>query len=288
MGRIANSWSLTRESWRVLCADKSLMVFPALSAAASIAVFASFALPVVALFASGTLTTDHVRADPVYKVYGLLLSFLFYATTFFTATYCNVALVGCALERFEGKPTSFRRGIQIANSRIAQILAWSLVAATVGTILRAIEERAGFIGRIVIGLIGLAWAVATFFVVPVLVVEGVGPIDAVRRSAGIIRQKWGEALIVTAGISLVLAAAVIGVVLLTAALVVGAALLTQHWALPVAVGSLGLIAVILVALVGSTLKEIVNAALYRFATTGDVAPGFTQLSLQGVFKPKGK
>lgn len=286
MGRFANSWALTRESWNVLRAEKSLIVFPILSGVASTLVVASFALPVIVLFATNRVTADQFAQEPLYKVLSLVFAFVFYGVTFFIGTYCNVALVGCAIERFEGRQASFRRGIEIANSRIVQIIQWSLVAATVGMILRALEQRAGFLGRIVIALIGVAWAIATFFVVPILVVEGVGPFAAIKRSAGIIRQKWGEALIVNAGISIVMGVVIFGMVLVVAAAVVGAATLTQHWALPTIVGVLGVLVVILAAVVGSTLKEIVNAALYRFATTGAVAPGFSSASLAMVFAPK--
>ena len=40
--------------------------------------------------------------------------------------------------------------------------------------LQALEQRAGIVGRIVIGLVGMAWALVTMLVLPVLVIEQVG------------------------------------------------------------------------------------------------------------------
>lgn len=286
MGRFANSWALTKESIAVLRSDSKLMVFPIISGVASTLVLASFAVPVVLMVVNNpdAFRKDNVSSFP--SALFLLFSFLFYFISFFIATYCNVALVGCAMDRFEGRPVSVGRGLQIANSRIGQIAAWALVAATVGMILKALEQRAGWIGRLIINFVGLAWAIATFFVVPVLAVEGVGPFTAIKRSTGIIRQKWGEALIVNAGIGIVMGITIVLAVLVTAACVVGAAMATQGPVLPIIVGVLGLLAVVFLALVGATLKEIVNAALYRFATTGQVTPGFSSQSLGGVFGRK--
>jgi len=287
MGRFANSWALTKESIGVLRSDSRLMVFPLISGIASTLVLASFAVPVILMVVNNPdgFRKDDTTAFP--QGLFLLFSFLFYFITFFIATYCNVALVGCAMERFEGRPVSVGRGLQIANSRIGQILAWALLAATVGMILKALEQRAGWIGRIIIGLVGMAWAIATFFVVPVLAVEGVGPFAAVKRSTGIIRQKWGEALIVRAGIGMVMGLTIVLAILVTVGCVVAAAMATQGPVLPIIVGVLGLLGVMFIALVGATLKEIANAALYRFATTGQITPGFSSQALGGVFGPKG-
>jgi hypothetical protein len=48
------------------------------------------------------------------------------------------------------------------------------MSATVGIILHLIERRAGILGRIATSFIGIAWSLATFFVVPVLILENKG------------------------------------------------------------------------------------------------------------------
>jgi hypothetical protein len=288
MGRISKSFAITLESWQILRSEKSLMLFPLISAAASVLVFLSFAVPVAMVLIAGGADTDSAQAKPALSVVWFLLAFVFYFISFSVANYFNVALIGCALEKFEGRPVSLGIGLRIANSRLPQILMWSAVAATVGVILKAIQERAGFLGKIIIGLIGMAWAIATFFVIPILVIEGLGPIAAVKRSASIIKQTWGEALVARVSVSLVTGLAMVLTVAVTVGLCVLVAMTIDSIALVAAIAVVGVAALLLVTLIGTTLKEIVNAALYRYATTGAVAPGFSASSLQGIFEPKRK
>src|SRR5262249_31939363 len=123
--------------------------------------------------------------------------------------------VSCALFRFQGGSATLGDGLRAAGSRLPQIAAWALLAATVGMVLRAIEERVSWIGKWVVSLIGLAWTVVTYFVVPILAVERGGPAAAVRRSAELLRKTWGEDLAGQFSLGLVkLALAVPGILLL--------------------------------------------------------------------------
>ena len=103
------------------------------------------------------------------------------------------------MKRLDGGNPTIGDGFAIANSRLANILGYAFIAATVGLILRAIQERVGFLGKIVVGLIGAGWSVATYLVVPVLVAREIGPIDAVKESASLLRRTWGENVIGQAG-----------------------------------------------------------------------------------------
>ena len=132
-----------------------------------------------------------------------VLAFLFYVVSYTVIFFCNTALVGAAMIRLEGGDPTLRDGFRIAFDRLPQIIGYALIAATVGMILRWISERAGIVGQIIIGIIGFAWNIATFLVVPVLAVEKVGPIEAIKRSAGLLRRTWGEQLVGNAGIGIV-------------------------------------------------------------------------------------
>lgn len=123
-----------------------------------------------------------------------LLLFAFYIINYFVIVFFNVGLVYCAKRILDGEKTSVGEGINFAFSRISTIFAWALLAATVGIILKTIQERAGAIGGVITGLIGMVWGIATFFVVPVIAFEDVSPIQAVKRSGQIIKEKWGESL----------------------------------------------------------------------------------------------
>ncbi len=102
-----------------------------------------------------------------------------------------------------GGTWTFRDGLELAWERKGTILQWALVAATVGVILRTLEERLGLIGRLIMRLIGIAWTLACYFVVPVLAFEDLTPIDAVKRSSKLFRDTWGEKVIGGFSLSLV-------------------------------------------------------------------------------------
>src|SRR5208283_3179336 len=141
------------------------------------------------------------------------------------------------------------------------------IAASVGTLLRIVAERFGIFGRIVLGLIGLAWSVATALVVPVLAGENVGPIEAIGRSVELIKKAWGEDIIGSAGIGVVFGLIMVATVIVGGMLVL-AAFGAHRLALGVLLLVLVILAVCLIALAQATLHGIYSAALYRYATGG--------------------
>src|SRR4051812_1507547 len=200
--RFGRSWDLTLQCLAVLREDKSVLLFPLFSGLALVLIAGSFAVPLFPL-AKAALPKSGGSPDHV-LLYTLV--FLFYFVQFSVMTFFNTALVEVALRRFDGQPATVRDGLRRAWSRLPVILVYSAMAATVGTVLRIIEERVGLIGRIVIAMIGFVWAVATALVVPVLAAEDVGPYEAITRSVELIRKSWGEDIIGNAGIGLVFGA----------------------------------------------------------------------------------
>ncbi|RYY89823.1 MAG: hypothetical protein EOO15_05025 [Chitinophagaceae bacterium] len=185
--RMSLGWRIAMNSFRVLRANKQLIIFPILSGASLLLVLGSF-LGIFFAFSG----FDEIDPDNVFVNYGTL--FFFYLINYFIITFFNMALVHCTRLYFEGEEASVRAGIRFSVSRLRFILAWSLLAATVGTALRIIQENVGIVGKIITAVVGVVWSVATFFVVPVIAYENLGPIDAVKRSAQLMRQKWGESL----------------------------------------------------------------------------------------------
>jgi hypothetical protein len=201
---------------------------------------------------------------------------LAYVTIFF-----NTALVWAANERLEGRDPSLGSSLAAARSRAGTILPWALVSATVSFVLRAIEERAGFIGRIVIGLIGVAWTLVTFLVLPIVVLEGESVGKAIKRSASMFKRTWGENVIGQGGIGLVAVLAI-----LVAVPVVVVLVLSGITALVVLAIALGVVWFAVVAVVTSALGVVYQTALYRYASNGTVSAGFTQDQIAGAFAPK--
>lgn len=279
--RFSNSWALVKASAEVLRADKELMVFPAISAALSVLVLITFAVPSVL---AGVFDTA-AAGESGLPLAGYVVGFLFYVVQYFVIFFCNTALVGAALIRLRGGDPTVADGFRIASSRLGPILGYALIAATVGMILRSISERSGVLGKIVISLVGLAWNLATFLVVPVLAAENVGPIDAVKRSGAYLRKTWGEQIVGNAGMGAVFGVMTFGTILLGLVLFIAAAF-TESTALMAMVGVGFVVTLVGIALISATLGGIYAAALYRYASEGDAGTFFSPDMVKGAFQRK--
>ena len=266
--RFHNSIALAKASWGVLRDDKKLVVLPVLSGLASLIVLASFGVPAL-------LVGNSSGVGPAVW----LLTFIAYVALAFVVIFFNAALVFAADRRLKGQPVSIGEALQDALSKAHVLLPWAVVSATVSIILRALEDRAGIFGRIVIGLIGAAWSVVTFLVLPILVFEGIGPISAIKRSGSLFKKTWGENIIANGAIGLLaLGAILIGAIPCVLLIAAGGPAMVVGIALAV-------IWIVAVQLVASTLTGILQTALYRFATNGEVI-GFDQQMLRGAYRTR--
>jgi hypothetical protein len=284
-GKFARSWALMKASAAVLRSDKSLLVFPLLSGLCTLLVAASFLIPIGVLLLGG----EHVGQDfhQRMSVGTYLLMFGFYLVQYFVIIFFQTALTGVALMHLRGEPTSVGAGFALARAKLPQILGYALIAATVGLLLRMIQERLGLIGRLVIGFIGLAWTVATFLVVPVLASKDVGPVDAVKESVELLKRSWGENLIGHGGIGVVFGLLMVLAVIVGAVLIGGAVAMQSAVAIVLA-AVLVVLGFILLGLIQASLQGIYAAALYRYAEAGETSAGFDQALLQQAFVPKKK
>lgn len=293
MGKLSGSWQLFKQSWAVLRSDKALVVFPIVSAIASLIVTASFLVPLglsgaFAQFAAGRISTNpglSGSADAAAWVPYVLIAFLFYLVQYFVIFFANSALVGAAMLRLQGGRPTVGDGFRIAARHTGTILGYAAISATVGMLLRAIADRGGTIGRIAAGLLGIGWNLATFLVVPVLVVENIGPVDAIKRSADLLKRTWGEQIIGNLGLGAVFGLLSLAVIIVGVALGVLAVEMDMI-ALLVAVIAAGVLALIALGIVNSALSGIYRAAVYRFAATGEIGSGFNPELVRGAFRPK--
>ncbi len=283
MGKFSRSWQLVKQSFAILRSDKQLMLFPILSAVscfvltAMIATGGAFLLLPARAAAIAAGEQFHPNQSPMFLV-GM---FTLYVVNYFVIVFFNVALVGVANSRLMGGTWTFRDGLELAWERKGTILQWALVAATVGVILRTLEERMGLIGRIIMRIIGIAWTLACYFVVPVLAFEDLTPIDAVKRSSKLFRDTWGEKVIGGFSLSLVslmLMLPGIGLVIVAAflgglnGLLFGLALMFLYF--------------LLLSVFMSAVGGIFNAALYRYACFKQVPPAFSQELIASAWAPK--
>lgn len=279
MGRWGRSKELAKASWGVLREDKELLVLPLVSGVAAIAIGATFLLPILAT-SKVTDTAGETQLQP--SIVSYVLMFAMYIALAYVTIFFKTALLFGADERMKGGNPTLGSSLAGAASKAGKILPWAIVTATVSVILRSLEERAGLIGRIVIGLVGMAWAVVTFLVLPILVFEDVGVGDAVKRSASMLKQTWGENLIVNAGIGLISMLLVLPAFLLVG---LGAATGTA-----VGLGTTIAIAVVWVIAVScwsSAMSAVFQLALYRFATQAPVPAPFASVDLGNAFCNKG-
>ncbi|MFQ6030647.1 MAG: DUF6159 family protein [Dehalococcoidia bacterium] len=276
---LARSWQLYKVCWNVLIHDKELLLFPLLSTVSLIITFAS-------IFSSGTLLR---LATVVDENLGLLprdyfIMGIFYFINYFIIVYFNAAIIGAARIRFEGGDPTLKDGFRIANSHFWSIAGWALISAIVSLFFYAIEKFAraqaggGRGGLLVLVLIILssiarvAWSVITYLVVPVLVVEGVGPIEAIKRSAGMVRRTWGEQLVSRFGFDLMIIVFAIPIVLF--AVIIAAVIPAPVGIfLAFAVGGIG---IGLLLLVTAAMRAIYVAALYEYAANGSVPQLFPE------------
>jgi len=280
-GRFSRSLDLARASWSVVKADKELLFLPVMSVATLVVILGSLAVPVAVLggFSSGA-TPEEPGTAP------MLAALLFYVVAYFITIFFNTALVGAALMRMDGQNPRLSDGLRIAWSRAGRIFGYACIAATVGLLLRSLEDRVGWIGQFVLKLIGVGWALATFLVVPIMVTRDAGPIEAVKESAELLRRTWGENLIGNVGLGLAFGLAYFGLAIV-AAFAVMAAFQSGSTALVALVVALGLLAFFTLAAVHATMQGVYSAALYRYATDHSAPlPGFGPELLEHAFGPK--
>jgi hypothetical protein len=276
--RISNSFALARSSWGVLRTDKKLVLFPVLSGIACVLVFLSFFAPFLILHD----LFDNLREQAPWALG--LLAFAFYFVTYFMIIFFNAALVSCALIRFNGGEPALGDGLRTAASRLPQILMWSLVSATVGLLLKAIENAHEKVGEFISAILGTVWTIVTYFVIPVLVVERVGPFAAIGRSTSILKKTWGEALVGHIGIGLFLFLLCLPGILV---LVLGVALLASgQAALGFLLLALGILYLMAMAAVGAALQNIFVCALYHYAETSAAPVGFETETMRRAFTRK--
>ncbi|MEM8930472.1 MAG: DUF6159 family protein [Acidobacteriota bacterium] len=259
--KLSDSWQLVKASAAVLRADKELVIFPLLSSVALVVTCAIFFAPLAFVgFSAQVSDTAHIVA--------YLASFFFYFVATFIMVFFNSALVGAALIRLEGGDPTVGDGLRIARQHLGAIFRWSLLAATVGMLLKAARERAGWLGSLVLGIIGLAWNLATFLVVPVLVTHNLGPVEALKKSASLLKKTWGEQIAGNLGLGAFFGVVGLGFTIIAVPLLFLALSTGNLWVIAPAV-----IVLVLgygtIALLSTTLSGIYSAALYRFATTGD-------------------
>ena len=269
MGRIGRSFQLVGQSYRILMQDKELMVLPLISGVFIVAAVAAMAV------GFGLTGAHFPRRGP--ELY--LPGFLFYVVTYSIGIFFQAAVVAGATERMRGGDPTVGSALAAAGRRFGPIVMWAIVAATAGMLIRAIHDRVGFVGKIITNLLGVAWSLATFFIVPILVLEDRSIPDSFRRSVSVFRQTWSETVV--GGTTLGAAASCAWLTLIA---------ITGLLAMTIGVAALAVFVAGAVALMVffSALQGVYIASLYRFATDGGAPSGLDPSLLRQACVPKNR
>ena len=269
MGRIGRSFQLVGQSYRVLMQDKELMILPLISGVLIVGVAASFFF--------GFNMGPSLEAED--KTALTVPMFLMYVATYAIGIFFQAAVVAGATERLRGGDPTLSSALSAAGRRVVPILMWAIVAATVGTLLRALQNRAGFIGKIVVGIVGAAWSLATFFVVPVLVLEDRAVGASFRRSVDVFKETWGETFVGSATLGMAAVCAWVSLIAIT-----GLAAWAGLGVLALVIGATG---AIFLSVLFPALQGVFVASLYQYATRGTAPAGYDADLLRSAFVSKG-
>ena len=290
--KLNRSWQLFKRSVLVIRENPKLLIFPMVTGLLTAAIALFFLAPVgLMVFAphwlAGTKLEGLANSFGFVKFrHGVSFNFSLqplgtavlaggYLVNMFLATMSSVAFNHEILQALKGQPVCITRGIEAACSRWKSVLLWSLLAGMVGLIIRAVEERVAFVGRLVAGLIGLAWSVASIFAIPILAQEPgfSNPFAILSKSAETIKRTWGEMLTGYAGMQgtnlLVLWVSIVFWVAAGAS----AYLMSSAWVLLIA-GLPWLVAIIAYGYVAGIASRVYLCALYLYAADGFVAGQF--------------
>jgi hypothetical protein len=279
MRRIRLGWRLAGESFAVLRRDRSLAAFPVLG-------FAAALLAVLILVTPGIVLAAVTGSEWLLAPFAALAA---YAATF-AAIYFGVALSAAAYRSLDGHDTTVAEGLAVARERRGLIARWAAVQLVVGLAISALQAAISdsplgrVVGSVVGGAANVAWGVATFFVVPLLALEGLGPKQALKRSGAIVKERWGEGIAGSVSIGFVIA------VVALVPIAVLAAIAAATFDASVVLGSVFVAVAVVVALataaIATALTTIFRVALLRFATTGEHPSGFAESDLQVAFRPR--
>jgi hypothetical protein len=272
MRRIKRGWGLTKKSWALLNEHRELVRLPLYGAVATIVPAIVFLGPGLYLFDNDALA----GAIPLVVLGVYALSVIGF--------YFSVALAACADMIFRGEQATVADGLAVARSRFAQICGWAAVNTAFSAAMGALENQGGIGGQIAARLVGTAWSLVTFLAVPVIAIEGTGPVGTIKRSASMFRSRWGQQI--TGNIAIGAAVFLLGVLPAVLLIVAGVAVWSSASFLGALLVVVGAVVLAIALLISKALTGIFGVALYRYALDGQPVGGFTREDLESAVKVK--
>jgi Family of unknown function (DUF6159) len=272
MKRIRRGWALTKKSWGLLREHPALIRFPLYGAVATTLLAIVFLGPGLYLFDQDA--TAGAIALLVIGIYVLAV----------VGFYFSVGLAAAADMIFRGQQATVSDGLAVARARFSQICGWAAISTAISVLMGLLENQGGIAGEIAARLVGMAWSLVTFLAVPVIAIEGTGPIETLKRSASMFRQRWGQQI--TGNIAIGGAVFLIGVLPAAILIVAGIALWSSASFLGAFLVVIGALALAIAMLISRALSGVFGVALYRYALDGEAVGGFTAEELESAVKAK--
>ncbi|HLC43692.1 MAG TPA: DUF6159 family protein [Patescibacteria group bacterium] len=282
MNTFKRSMALLESGRRAMKINKSLMYYPVISLIATIIMIA------IMVGVGISATTSLPSFDFEHSWITWLLFIIFYLVAQFIGIFVNSAFFLAAEAALQGEKTTIKKTFHITWTLRKEIAAWALLTGTVGIILRAIEEKVDFIGKLVVSFFGLAWSLATIFAIPTMVRHRTKPIQTVKDSAKLFTKTWGENVVVEFSLGMVSAFSFL--VLVSASIFTGS-LFFAIFTIPILAyifWSVLVIAFLWFLFYLSAIETVFRAALFRYAETGDYIGPFSKEMIDNAFKPKVK
>jgi hypothetical protein len=272
MSRIKRGWGLTKKSWALLNGHRELIRFPLYGAVATVPLAILFFGPGLYLLDKDSLA----GAIPLLVIGVYVLSVVGF--------YFSVGLAAAANMIFDGQRATVADGLAVARANFSQICGWAAISTAISVFMAVLENQGGIAGNIAARLVGMAWSLVTFLSVPVIAIEGTGPVETLKRSASIFRQRWGQQI--TGNIAIGAAVFLIGVLPAVVLIVAGIALWSSASFLGALLVVIGALVLAIAMLVSRALSGVFGVALYRYAHDGQAVGGFTQDELESAVKVK--
>jgi len=273
MGRIKRGWALTKKSWGLLNEHRELIRFPLYGAVATTVLAIVFLGPGLYLLDRDSLG----GAIPLLVIGVYVLSVVGF--------YFSVGLAAAADMIFRGQANvAVSDGLEVARERFSQICGWAAISTAISVLMGLLENQGGIFGEIAARLVGLAWSLVTFLAVPVIAIEGTGPVETLKRSASIFRRRWGQQI--TGNIAIGAAIFLIGVLPAAILILAGVALWSSASFLGALLVVIGALILAVAMLISRALSGIFGVALYRYAVDGQAVGGFTTEELESAVKLK--
>jgi hypothetical protein len=261
---IRAGFQLLPTCWSVLAGEPALLLVPLVVMVVSVAMLLGYAEILGGL--------GHVVTNNKYST-GVRL-FPIVALCSAVASIGQAVIVSAATDRLQGKPSSLSSAWVTTLGQLPRLVWFGIVLAGERTLTSMLRGKRWSPTTIAANLIDRAWDFATFLVIPVILFEDVPVFAAVKRSGKLVASRWGTQLTARSVLSVALFVASLPLILIALLLFTVSPLL--------GIGVL-VLALLGIMIVSAALTGVLSAAMYRFAVTGLVVPGFREDDMWAAF-----